>query len=93
MSLDIAEVDLSKSFERGMGYVALSRVRSLEGLFLKGLNEMALMVNEEVLEFDNKFKDLSKTTSFHIKTMGEENLNKMHQDFAQKIKGENHEKV
>ena len=88
MSLDIAEVDLSKSFERGMGYVALSRVRSLEGLFLKGLNEMALRINEEVLEFDNKFKDLSKTNSFHIKTMGEEKLNKMHQDFAQKIKGE-----
>ncbi len=73
MSLDIAEVDLSKSFE---------------GLFLKGLNEMALRINEEVLEFDNKFKDLSKTNSFHIKTMGEEKLNKMHQDFAQKIKGE-----
>ena len=88
MSLDTAEIDLSKSFERGMGYVALSRVRSLEGLFLKGLNEMALMVNEEVLEFDNKFKDLSKTNSFHIKTMGETKLNKMHQDFADKIKGE-----
>ncbi|PIR40327.1 MAG: hypothetical protein COV33_00305, partial [Candidatus Zambryskibacteria bacterium CG10_big_fil_rev_8_21_14_0_10_34_34] len=88
MSLDIAEIDLSKSFERGMGYVALSRVRSLEGLFLKGLNETALRINEEVLEFDNKFKDLSKTNSFHIKTMGETKLNKMHQDFANKIKGE-----
>jgi len=88
MSLDTAEIDLSRSFERGMGYVALSRVRSLEGLFLKGLNEMALRINEEVLEFDNEFKKLSKTNSFHIKTMGEEKLNKMHQDFAQKIKGE-----
>jgi len=88
MSLDNALIDLSKSFERGMGYVALSRVRSLEGLFLKGLNEMALRINEEVLDFDKKFKELSKTNSFHIRTMGEEKLNKMHTDFAEKVKGE-----
>jgi ATP-dependent DNA helicase PIF1 len=87
MSLDTAEVDLSASFEKGMGYVALSRVRSLAGLFLKGLNDMALKVNEEVLEFDKKFRDFSKTNSFHIKTMGEEKLSKMHEDFANKIKG------
>jgi len=37
MSLDSAEVDLSKAFTPGMGYVALSRVRSLDGLFLVGL--------------------------------------------------------
>ena len=35
MSMDNALIDLSASFERGMGYVALSRVRSLDGLFLK----------------------------------------------------------
>ncbi len=88
MSLDAAEVDLSRSFEKGMGYVALSRVRSLEGLFLKGLNDVALQVNEEVLEFDKKFRSLSKTNSFHIQTMGEEKISKMHKDFADKIKGE-----
>jgi hypothetical protein len=34
MSLDAAEIDLSRSFAFGMGYVALSRVRSLNGLKL-----------------------------------------------------------
>jgi ATP-dependent exoDNAse (exonuclease V) alpha subunit len=87
MSLDTAEIDLSSSFERGMGYVALSRVRSLEGLFLKGLNHMALEVNEEVLEIDKKFRDLSKTNSFHIKTMGEKKLFEMHEDFAGGVRG------
>jgi len=87
MSLDTAEVDLSASFEKGMGYVALSRVRSLDGLFLKGLNDMALRVNEEVLDFDKKFRDLSKTNSFHIRTMGEAKLSEMHADFANKIRG------
>jgi len=88
MSLDAAIVDLSHSFERGMGYVALSRVRTLGGLFLKGLNDMALQVNEEVLEFDDKFKDFSKTNSFHIKTMGDKKLSEMHKDFAEKVRGE-----
>ena len=59
MSLDSVEVDLSKSFEPGMGYVALSRVRSLEGLTILGMNEMALQVNEEVLEFDKKLQESS----------------------------------
>ena len=85
MSLDAAEIDLSKSFEKGMGYVALSRVRSLDGLFLKGLNQMALRVNEEVLEMDKKFRKLSDTSSFHIRTMGDEKMGKMHEDFKNKI--------
>jgi hypothetical protein len=60
MSLDAVEVDLSKSFEKGMGYVALSRVRSLAGLSLLGMNEMAFQVNPEVLEFDSELRELSK---------------------------------
>ena len=59
MSLDVAEIDLSKAFEYGMGYVALSRVRSLEGISLLGLNEMSLMVNPDVVEKDLEFQRLS----------------------------------
>ncbi len=88
MSLDAAQVDLSRSFERGMGYVALSRVRSLEGLYLSGMNNMALLVNEEVLDMDKKFQRLSETNSFHIRTMGDTKLFDMHQDFKKKIERE-----
>ena len=56
MSLDAASVDLRQSFEPGMGYVALSRVRSSAGLSLAGFNEMALCVNEEVLEYDYRLR-------------------------------------
>ena len=60
MSLDAAEIDLSKSFERGMGYVALSRVRQLDGIKLMGINQMALRVNEQIVEKDKEFKELSE---------------------------------
>lgn len=59
MSLDVAEVDLSKSFESGMGYVALSRIRTLDGLRLVGLNEMALKVHPEILSQDKIFFESS----------------------------------
>ncbi len=60
MSLDTAEIDLSKSFECGMGYVALSRVRTLDNIKLMGINQLALKVNSEIVEKDKEFKKLSK---------------------------------
>ncbi len=59
-TLDAAEIDLSRAFEPGMGYVALSRIRSLKGLRLMGLNKTALTANEEVVEMDKAFRKASK---------------------------------
>ncbi len=52
MTLDAARIDLRRAFVEGMGYVALSRVRSLEGLSLIGINRMALRISEEALRID-----------------------------------------
>lgn len=52
MSLDSAEIDLSKAFAPGMGYVALSRVRTLEGVRLVGLSPAALQVDPAIRELD-----------------------------------------
>lgn len=60
LSLDCAEIDLSRTFEYGMGYVALSRVRSLSGLKLLGLNDLALEVNERMIAFDEELRQQSK---------------------------------
>lgn len=57
MSLDAAEIDLSKAFVPGMGYVALSRVRSLDGLFLGGLGPQALLLDRDIYEFDKALKE------------------------------------
>lgn len=47
MTLDAARIDLTKAFVEGMGYVALSRVKNLENLYLVGINRMALRVSED----------------------------------------------
>jgi hypothetical protein len=63
MSLDQAVMDLSKPFAYGMGYVALSRVRSLAGLRLVGISDGAYMVDPKVLEFDKELRAQSDRAS------------------------------
>jgi len=59
MTLDSAHVDLSNAFVPGMGYVALSRVRSLKTLTLGGLNRTALTMHEEAHEIDEQLRTKS----------------------------------
>ncbi len=59
MTLDAARIDLRKAFSEGMGYVALSRVRSLDRLYLLGINRTALMVSEEAQKIDFRLKNES----------------------------------
>ena len=60
MSLDAAVIDLSRAFEYGQGYVALSRLRELSGLHLLGLNERALRVHPLAVEKDAEFRAASQ---------------------------------
>lgn len=56
MTLDAARIDLRKAFVEGMGYVALSRVKSLDNLYLSGINRMALAISEVALEMDDELR-------------------------------------
>lgn len=76
MTLDAAEIDLSKTFETGQGYVALSRIRNIEGLRLMGLNTMALRVDPLILHIDDRIKQASKKASDNIETLSQEMLEK-----------------
>ena len=59
MTLDAAEIDLGKTFEKGQGYVALSRLKKFENLTLLGLNETALQVDGLAFKADRRFQELS----------------------------------
>lgn len=72
MSLDAAEIDLARTFTPGMGYVALSRVRSMDGIFLQGINRMALAMHPAIFEFDIDLRERSQslgniTSDYEIK--------------------------
>lgn len=62
MTLDSAVMDLSNTFEKGQGYVALSRIKGLEGLQLKGFNATTLEVDQLALRADKRFQILSEET-------------------------------
>lgn len=72
MSLDAAEIDLSRSFTPGMGYVALSRVRSLEGVYLGGINQMALAMHPQIYTFDNQLREASEELADQTEDLAEE---------------------
>lgn len=60
MTLDAAKIDLRKAFIEGMGYVALSRVRDLDSLFLYGINRKALQVSSDALAIDEVLRAKSQ---------------------------------
>ena len=52
MTLDIAEIDAGNGiFECGQTYVALSRIKSLDGLYLTSFNYEKIKINRKVKEF------------------------------------------
>ena len=67
MNLNSAEMDLSRCFLTGMGYVALSRLKTLSGLKLNGINHLAFCVNPTALKMDNSFRKQSKKDSAEMK--------------------------
>lgn len=83
MSLDAVETDLSRSFAPGMGYVALSRVRTIGGLRLLGLNEQALHVDKEVLLFDENLLESSKRDREWFRSLGSDEAKRLQKEFVE----------
>lgn len=63
MTLDAARIDLRKAFVEGMGYVALSRVKNLDNLYLSGINRMALAISEDAQRIDDDLRTRAKNDS------------------------------
>lgn len=63
MTLDRAVMDLRRTFVPGMGYVALSRVEEMDGLYLGGINERALVVSSEAVVLDAHLRERSASAA------------------------------
>lgn len=87
MSMDAAIIDLSKAFEYGQGYVALSRVRRLSGLYLTGLNERALQVHPEILKKDGQFRAASDAARDAFSEMPPTEITDMQKKFVKAMGG------
>jgi len=93
MTLDAVEIDLSKTFEKGQGYVALSRLKEIENLQLLGINSVALQVDALAQKADIRFQELSneaedkyslddlgEAQKLFVRTAGGRNLSKIDDD-------------
>ncbi len=87
MTLDAAQIDLSKTFEVGQGYVALSRIKNIEGLKLMGFNDNALSVDPLILSIDPRIKQASKKASDKILAYDENTLKTMNLSYIKRLGG------
>ncbi len=87
MSLDAATMDLSRAFEYGQGYVALSRVRAFSGLHILGINQRAFEVHPLVLARDQSFRERSQEAENGFLEMPATDIAKLHDNFLLAIGG------
>ncbi|MFT5878248.1 MAG: ATP-dependent exoDNAse (exonuclease V) alpha subunit [Dokdonia sp.] len=90
MTLDAAEIDLSRTFEKGQGYVALSRLKELESLKLIGFNKTAIEVDGLALKADQRFQQLSSENE--IRYIDTTELEREAKEFVQWCEGLTNEK-
>ena len=81
MSLDAAEIDLRNAFTYGQGYVAISRVRSLAGMKVIGLNSQALIVDPRVIHKDEHFRSDSDDAEYAFTEMDDAEILTMQKNF------------
>ena len=87
MTLEAAEIDLSRTFELGQGYVALSRLKSLAGLQLLGMNDMSLQLDPLARGADKRFLVLSDEADANYSMLDEESMTQAHEKFILKSGG------
>lgn len=85
MSLDAAIIDLSQAFEFGQGYVAISRVRTLGGLFLEGFNERALELHPKVAAADRHFRAYSDAARKKFAALPQSDKTKLEDSFLRAV--------
>jgi hypothetical protein len=84
MTLDAAVIDLGRAFDRGMGYVALSRVRELKNISLIGFNAVALQVSPRVQSIDAGFQAASRRAEEYLASFSPDELRAAQSEFIRR---------
>lgn len=85
MSLDEANINLNRVFEDGQGFVALSRLKTLEGLYVEDFSMRALRLNPLARKADVRFQELSAEVETELSKYPEKELEKLHKAFIKKL--------
>ncbi len=93
MTLDAAEIDLSRTFELGQGYVALSRLKSLAGLQLLGMNTMSLQLDPLARGADKRFLVLSEEADANYAMLDAKSMQQAHEKFVTQSGGTNNKTI
>lgn len=93
MTLDAAKIDLRKAFVEGMGYVALSRVRDIDNLYLYGINRKALAVSPDALAIDEVLDTASKKAAVDYEHLRQEMKKQSLKPASNKKKSNWHENI
>lgn len=83
MTLERAVMDLSRTFAPGMGYVALSRVERLDGLYLDGVNERMFLVSDDAVRLDGDLRARSAAASSQLAEIGASSFVALDDEFNQ----------
>jgi len=93
MTLDAAQIDLSKTFTFGMGYVALSRVRTIDGIELLGFHDDALLMHPEILRLDKDLHERSIRAEKALRKYSDDMLKELHENFIIRVDGTKDEQL
>ena len=82
MTLDSAIMDLSRTFAPGMGYVALSRVEKLDGLYLNGVHNRMFNVSADAVLLDDALRAGSARAAAQLAEQGADSFSHRSPDHA-----------
>uniref|UniRef100_A0A6C0DNN2 AAA+ ATPase domain-containing protein n=1 Tax=viral metagenome TaxID=1070528 RepID=A0A6C0DNN2_9ZZZZ len=91
-TLSMAEIDIGQSiFEYGQTYVALSRIQSLEGLYLSAFNPTKIKTNPKVTEFYKNIPKFELSELEKIETSKSESINNSSKEASKELKEESYD--